>query len=266
MSLITISRIIGCDCGEIGRNVADGLDLELYDDERFREEAVKMGISSQEAARLDEKRPGFFDRLFNHRPYLYRELMESVVYEIARRGSGVIVGHASQVLLQDFACAFHVLCSCPEASRIKRVAEKGGISTERAEELTRKADRERDDFLRTAYHLDWKNPALYDLVINTDKLGSEYAARLIITVVRERITECGLDSISSMARLSLKKKAWAALIEKGFNVNLLFLDVPEEGEVRVRGLASTVDEADSIKSVLEGVEGVRQVSLDVSVY
>jgi cytidylate kinase len=266
MSLITISRTIGCGCGEIGRDVAGGLGLELYDDERFRKEAVELGISNEEAARLDEKRPGFFDRLFNHRPYLYRELMESVVYEIAGRGSGVIVGHASQVLLHDFDCAFHVLCSCPETSRIRRVAEKSGISGERAEEIIRKADRERDDFLRTVYHLYWKDPALYDLVINTEKLGEEYAARLIIAAVRERITECGLDSLSAMARLSLKKKARAALIDESFNINLLFLDVPGEGEIYIRGLASTLEEAGKIKSVLEGLDGVLRVVSDISVY
>ncbi|HDR16117.1 MAG TPA: hypothetical protein ENN79_11660 [Desulfobacteraceae bacterium] len=266
MSLITISRTIGCGCGDIGCDVAEGLGLELYDDERFRKEAVKIGISHEDAVHLDEERPGFFHRLFHYKPYLYRELMESVVYEIAGRGSGVIVGHASQVLLHDFDCAFHVLCSCPEASRIRRLSEKGGMGEERAAEIIKKADREQDDFLKTYYHLDWKDPGLYDLVINTEKLGAEYAARLIITVVRERITECGLDSLFAMSALSLKKKARAVLIEEGFNINLLFLDVPEDGEIYIRGLASTVEDAAKIRSVLEGLDGVRRVVSDLVVY
>jgi cytidylate kinase len=266
MSLVTISKTMGCGSGAIGHNVAEGLDFELFDDERFRKEAVNLGISVDETVRLDEKRPGFFDRLLNHRPDQYRELMESVVYEIANRGSAVIVGHASQVLLHDFDCAFHVLCSCSEASRIKRLVAKTGMSENKASEIIEKADRERDDFMKNAYHLDWKDPTLYDLVINTDKLGGEYAARLIITMVKERISDCGLDSLDAMARLSLKKKARAALMEEGFNLNLLFLEVPEQNKIYIHGLASTLEEADNIKSALSGVKGAHEVISEISVY
>jgi len=266
MSLVTISKTIGCGSGAIGHKVAEGLGFELYNDERFREEAIKMGISRDEVKHLDERRPGFFDRLLNYRPDLYRELMESVVYEIANRGNAVIVGHASQVLLHDFDCAFHVLSSCSVASRIKRISEKTGMSEQTAREIINKADRERDDFLRNTYHLDWRDPSLYDLVINTDKLGGEYAAQLIVTLVNERITDCGLDSLAAMARLSLKKKARAGLIEEGFNMNLLFLEVPEEGKIYVHGLASTEDEAEEIKAVLEKVKGAQEVISEISVY
>lgn len=266
MPLVTISRTIGCGSVEIGRVVAAGLGFELFDDERFRQEAVTLGISSEEAARLDEKRPGFFDRLFDHRPDLYRELMESVVYEIATRGSAVIVGHASQVLLHDFDCAFHVLCSCSNDSRVRRLAADTGIGERKAAEIIRKADREREDFLRTAYRLDWKDPTLYDLVVNTDKLGADYAASLIVTMVRDRITDCGLDSLDAMARLSLRKKSKAALIEAGYNLNLVFLEVPETGKVCVSGLASTLEEAEAIRATLEQLNGVREVISELAVY
>lgn len=266
MSLVTISKTIGCGSGAIGHKVAEELGFELYNDERFRQEAVKMGVKDDAAAHLDEKRPGFFDRLFNHSPELYRELMESVVYEIANRGSAVIVGHASQVLLHDFDCAFHVLCNCSEASRIKRLVDKTGMSEKKALEILEKADREREDFLWSSYRIDWKDPTLYDLVINTDKLGGEYAGKLIVTMVRERISDCGLDSLDAMARLSLKKKARAALIEKGYNLNLLFLEVPEKGKVYINGLADTLEDVDSIKSVLGEVKGVEEVLSELSVY
>lgn len=266
MSLITISRTIGSGAAMIGHKVAEALDFELYDDERFRDEAVKIGISGDEMAHLDEKRAGFFDRLLSHKPERFRELMESLVYDMANRGSAVIVGHASQVLLHDFDCAFHVLCSCSEATRINRIADRTGMSEQKAKKIVEKADRERDEFMRNTYQLDWKDSSLYDLVINTDKLGGDYAASLIITMVRERVSDCGLDSLDAMARLSLKKKAKAALIEKGFNINLLFIEVPEQGKVFINGLAGTVEESEAIKSVLEAVKGVKEVVSELCVY
>ena len=34
--------------------------------------------------------------------------MDSIIFEVSRKGNGVIIGHGSQMLLQDFGCALHV--------------------------------------------------------------------------------------------------------------------------------------------------------------
>ena len=68
MSLVTITRNIGCGGTTIARLVDDGLKLELYDDYRLQEEAIKMGISPEVLKRLDEKAPGLFNRLLRSHP------------------------------------------------------------------------------------------------------------------------------------------------------------------------------------------------------
>ena len=52
MSLITISRGIGCGGMIIARLVAEGLRLELFDDRKLQEEAIKMGLRTEQ---IDEK-------------------------------------------------------------------------------------------------------------------------------------------------------------------------------------------------------------------
>ena len=86
MSLITITASIGCGAMIIAGQVAKGLGIELYDDDRLQEEAVKMGLSSKDLKSLDEKAPGLFNRLLRRRPDVYLELMAAVVYAVARRG------------------------------------------------------------------------------------------------------------------------------------------------------------------------------------
>ena len=90
MSLITISESVGCGGMTVAGLVADNLKLELYDDRRLEEEAVKMGIRSEDLTSLDEKVLGLFDRLLSKKPEIYLDLMEAVVYEVAKRGNGVI--------------------------------------------------------------------------------------------------------------------------------------------------------------------------------
>ena len=48
MPLITISRSLGCGGTAVARLVAEGLDLQLYDDQKLQEEAAKMGVRSDE--------------------------------------------------------------------------------------------------------------------------------------------------------------------------------------------------------------------------
>ena len=65
MPLITISRGIGCGGMIIARLVADGLKLELYDDDRLEQEVLKMGIHEEGSDLIAEKGPGFLDQIFS---------------------------------------------------------------------------------------------------------------------------------------------------------------------------------------------------------
>lgn len=66
--------------------VADGLKLEIYDDRRLQEEAIRMGVQSEELKGTDKKVPGLFDRIFSEKPRVYLDLLEAVVYEVAKDG------------------------------------------------------------------------------------------------------------------------------------------------------------------------------------
>ena len=84
MSLITITQSIGCDGLAVAKRVAEGLNIELFDDMKLKEEAAQKGLLLS----VQEKQPGWFARLMGDQPELYRELIESVVLGVASRGQG----------------------------------------------------------------------------------------------------------------------------------------------------------------------------------
>jgi len=112
MPLITISSPFGSGGKEIAQFVAKGLKLEIYDDRKLLELSPQAGIRSQDLK--DLRQLGFLDRIFSNKPKVYLEFMDSIIYEVSRLGHGVIIGHGSQMLLQDFDCALHVRIKCPE--------------------------------------------------------------------------------------------------------------------------------------------------------
>jgi cytidylate kinase len=266
MSLITITTGIGCEGMAIGQGVADGLNLELYDDQRLQEEAKKLGIQPEILEELDEKAPGLFSRLLSHKPDVYLDLMESVIYKVARRGEGVIMGHGAQLLLRDFGCALHVRIHASEATRIRYLMNQQGLSQEAAAKMIHKNDSERRGFLQFAFHKDWDDPSLYDLIINRDKLSADSTAGLIMQVAQsQEIKECSLTALDAMERLSLSKKIEAALLKNDISPTEFHIEIPQKGVAQVTGWTHSQELKDRVLKVVHEVPEVSEVRSEVAV-
>lgn len=266
MALITISRSMGGGGMSIARNVAEELKMDLYDDQRLQEEAVKMDFRSEDLKSLNERAPGLFDRILGNKPELYLDFMKAVVYEVAQRGHGVILGHGSQILLRDFGCALHVLIHATESNRIKHMMDQQGLSHEAAKKLIHKSDNEKKGFFRYAFHMDWNDPSLYDLIINTDMMGIDSAVKLITEAARsQKIKDCTLTAIDAMERLSQTNMIQATLLKNDFNLSMLHVEVPEKGLAHITGFSHSEEEKGHVVEIVKGVHGISEVQSEVGV-
>ena len=120
--------------------------------------------------------------------------------------------------------------------------------------------------MRFAFQLDWDDDTLFDLVINTRKLGVASAARLIMDASElEEMTTCSLTALDAIQRLAQEKKVQAVLLENDIDVSSLNIEVPQKGVVRISGLAGTVETRRQILRAAEKVDGIAKVELDVLV-
>jgi len=266
MPLVTITQNIACGGIDIACRVAGELGVKLYDDRELKEAALRMGIRSEDLASLDEKAPGFFDRVLSRRPELYLDLMEAVVYEVARKGEGVILGHGSQILLRDFGCALHVFVHAPEAARVRNLMRRQLFSEASAQKIMEKSDNEQRGFFRYAFNLRMSDPSLYDLIVNTGKLGTDAAAALVTNAARsDEIKACSLEAVEAMERMVMAKKIRAALIENDINVSMLHIEVAEKNSAVVRGFTYTQDEKERIEAAVKGLPEPSRIQTEVSV-
>jgi cytidylate kinase len=260
MSLITVTTSIGCGAISVSQKVAESLKIELYDDERLQQEAFYMGYSAEDLKGFDEKAPGLFDRLLRRRPEIYNELMAAVIYEVARRGEGIIIGHGATYLLKDFSCALHLRMHTSTHFRIQRLVDQMKITPDTALRMIENRDNELKVFLNFSFQIDWNDFSLYDLVINVDKLGIDAAAEMIVNVAAtENIKQCSLTALESMEKLSLLKKVEAAVIRDNLNPQELAIDVPEPGVVRLTGLINPMRTVAGVTELIKSVAGVEQV-------
>ncbi|MDZ7599435.1 MAG: hypothetical protein U5J82_14385 [Desulfobacterales bacterium] len=99
-----------------------------------------MGLDVEPLQKFKEKPPGWRERLIGEKFDVFANLMGSVIFEAARSGEGVIVGHGSQMLLQDFSCALARAGVVPaEERRIQNLMKRMGITLR----CRRKADTEK---------------------------------------------------------------------------------------------------------------------------
>jgi len=74
------------------------------------------------------------------------------------------------------------------------------------------SDRERGGRIKFLYHVDWHDPLLYDLSINTDRLEAEQGAQLVLTLLGDRRFRSTEDGRRRLADLSLAAQAKALLL------------------------------------------------------
>lgn len=108
-----------------------------------------------------------------------------LVKEAARQG-GVILGHNSQKILEDYPGALHVMLVGELEDRISRAAQAAGIDAERAAKRQRHEDQVRAEMSIRLYRLDPRDPQAYDLVVNTTKLGLDGAATVIADAAKAK--------------------------------------------------------------------------------
>jgi cytidylate kinase len=109
-----------------------------------------------------------------------RGMIRSVIEDTAASGSAVIVSHAASLALAEREDVLRVLMTAPPQIRQRRLAATLGVDEKEAARSVKRSDAARGDYIKRFYGISVELPTHYDLVINTEKLAPEHAARLIV--------------------------------------------------------------------------------------
>jgi len=219
MATITISRQYASYGNNIAEKICESTGYDLFDKQIIAETATEVGLSNDEIIDFSEesyKIKGFFERLFGGSNLrIWKELEDGVrtsdvihlseenalalvkkaIENAYEEGNIVIVGRAGQVILQNKPDVLHVRVETPLEKRIDRVRTQmertgrsfiGPLEARRAAlDLINEHDEVSADYLKRFYDVNWSDPMLYHLVINTSKLKVEQAVKLIIETAQQ---------------------------------------------------------------------------------
>ena len=194
--VITIEREYGSGGGDIARRVSDRLGWKLWDQMLTNEIARQMDCDCKAVEAREEKRDPLHYRLF--KSFLrgshegsqnaarmrmvdadcIREVAERVVRGAAEKGECVIVGRGSAYYLQDRHDAFHAFIYAPFEDKVRRL-QAGGKSAEEATQLADTVDRDRAEFIKQYFGVEWPDRHRFHIMINST-LGDDVAVQTIL--------------------------------------------------------------------------------------
>jgi cytidylate kinase len=267
MHFITFSRTLGSQGTVIAKRVAGAMGYAFNDTAAIDRAAGAMGFSSS-VEELDGKAPSFFQRYFSHEPEINLDRLNSVVLDMAKQGDAVFVGRGAQVLLKSFHCALHVRVIASMERRIRNLVARG-YTEAAAQKAINRSDHERSAFVRFAFGVNWDDPSHYDAVLSTEKLGVDLAVDTILTMARSsEIKACSADAMIELAKLALRSRAEAAIIEAGLSTGKLtavFVSALDQGVVQLTGVVRDRETRDLAEVVVKNVEGVTAVENRITV-
>ncbi len=194
--IVTIDREYGSGGGVIAEKVATRLGWKLWDQLLTDEIARRMECECSDVEKHEEKRDPAFYRLLksfmrgsfegslNARRLkmvdtdCVREVVQQIVPRVAEDGNCVIVGRGSAYILSTRPDAFHVFIYAPFAERVRRLRSTGKNETESIE-LAETVDRERADFIKQYFDIEWPDRHRFHLMVNSG-MGEEVAVETIL--------------------------------------------------------------------------------------
>lgn len=189
--IINVGRQFGSGGKLVALALGKKLGIPVYDQELISKAAEQSGFSKELFAKSDEKRNllalssfivdvGRFGSADNYVSDNQLFVIQSnVIRSIADKGSAIFIGRCADYILRDRPC-LDVFISASDEVRIKRMAERMGITPEQAESLMQKKDRTRETYYNYFTFGNWGVASNYDLCVDSSVLGIDGTADMII--------------------------------------------------------------------------------------
>lgn len=193
--IITVGREFGSGGHIIAAKLAEYFGIQLLDSNILAEVAKKSNTSEEYLKKYDESaRNLFFSRTVNGFSNSPEEIIAQMQFDYIKHKadageSFVVIGRCADYILRENPALVRVFVLGDTEAKIKRTAEREGISEEKAKIRMEQADKRRKYFHNTHSENKWGDSRSYDITVNSSKLGLDSTAELLIKYIELRNAE-----------------------------------------------------------------------------
>lgn len=265
MPIITISRGTFSGGQGLAERLAERLGYECISREgQLEGVAATYQVSPEKLTAAMDRPPSFWERLVSERG-IYLNYVRATMREHARRGELVFHGFAGHLLLPDVSHIISIRVIEDIEDRVQTAMRRHGFQRKDAVAHIKKLDRERGEWARFLWGVDWQDASLYTAVINITRTGTDGACDVVATMAGLPAFQPTPASMRVMEDAALASRVWVRLATDE-SIGGAGLDVTSiDGIVTIRGSVGSPEVADAIEEVAAAVEGVREVRSETTV-
>jgi osmotically-inducible protein OsmY len=264
MAIITISRGTYSGGRILAECLSEQLQYRLLSREELLQGAAKRFHPTEE--QLEDAllhRPGFLETgKLKKLHYVY-----CVQAELARAAQGddvVYHGQAGHLLLKGVPHHMRVRVVANLDYRIAAAMERANIKRERAIDLIRELDEERDKWVQWVYGTDRNDPLAYDLTVNLERTSIDSACTMVAESV-QRDFQTTPESQQVVDDLVLASEIRAQIgLDPSIHDDRIDVDC-EAGIVTLSGTVRSLVDADRARELVREIPGVKQVDSQMGV-
>lgn len=198
--IITISREFGSGGREIGKLLAEQLNIPFYDKELLEMASKESGICKELFESNDESYTNSFlyslvmgnypvspegrinpEMPLNHKLFLAQF---DTIKKIAEEGPCVIVGRCADYILKENTDVLNFFVMGNLLEKKKRILERYDIEKNKVEDFIKKTDKRRAHYYNFYTDMKWGEAKNYDLCINSSKTGIQGAVELMKSYIQ----------------------------------------------------------------------------------
>jgi hypothetical protein len=182
--VITVSRALGAGGDEIAEKLAGVSRFHLFDRELLDAISRDFGIRERMVELLDDKAQSELEswflgmmtgRIIDQSDYI--RSLTKIVGSLVSFGDAILIGRGTNIIVGP-RNGYHIRVVAGRPRRIENVVAAMAVSHREAEGLILGSDASRAHFIKKSFGKDIDDPALYDIVINTDWLELDDATEL----------------------------------------------------------------------------------------
>lgn len=189
----------------------------------------------------------------------YKVLMRLALLEYVRRGNMAYFGYSGHLLLPPISHVLRVRFLASMGLRIAQHQARDNFTIEQARKHIQQVDEERSRWARFVYGRNLRDPELFDICLNLDRVSSPTACSTLKSISEQPEFQPTPESLAAVENLYLSTKVLVALLKDPSTRTMEVAATAKEGHIIIEGPFLEDGESEKVLEVAGTVEGVKDV-------
>jgi len=260
MTVIAMTQEMASLGKDVALGVCEALGLQQVRHEVGDVVAGRMSVKKSLIRRIREGKAGKVEKWAADERTISIFTAEEV-YDLAVKGNVLIRGWGATLWLRPVPHVPCVRVCAPLDVRVRRLMER----LETDDEQLARHEIEVDDAARAArmgehFNVQWGEPTLYDLTLNTERISIPACVDLVVALARSKEFQETPESRRRLEALALQARARAALRADPQTAGIDIVVEADAGAVTLRGIVVNDREKALVNGIVSKLAGVKTVN------